>query len=86
MGNCIAFDKHSDDTYFTQIRRKYKLVIFMQRTVTRPLPCLGMIIMVQRLDRPVYCFRPPLLQMYPIEISYFVSVKVSLFDCHFRSG
>ena len=24
MGNCIAFDKQSDDTYFTQIRRKSK--------------------------------------------------------------
>ena len=35
MGNCIAFDKHADDTYFTQIRRKsnsgieYDITVFI---------------------------------------------------------
>jgi len=31
MGNCIAFDKHSDDNYFTQIRRRASSVFYRDR-------------------------------------------------------
>lgn len=41
MGNCIAFDKHSDDTYFTQIRRKSEIdhsckIVLFKLIMTKP--------------------------------------------------